>query len=103
MANIKLINLKKDKGVPFDLYIGRKNMWLGLEESKWHNPHPMKNEGSRPLALARYEEYVRSRPDLIAALPELEGKTLACYCVPKRCHGNILIELYEEFVVGKKS
>ena len=24
---------------------------------------------------------------------ELEGKILGCYCRPKRCHGNVLIDL----------
>ncbi len=101
MSNIKLVNIKKIPKQDYDLYIGRSNKWLGLPESKWHNPFFMKNEGQRPTVLKLYEEHIRSRPDLIAALPELSNKTLGCYCAPKRCHGNVLIELYEEFVEGK--
>ena len=26
-------------------------------------------------------------------LHELKGKTLGCFCKPKRCHGDILVEL----------
>lgn len=32
-------------------------------------------------------------PALLAALPELRGKTLWCYCHPKSCHGDVLREL----------
>jgi hypothetical protein len=101
MSNIKLVNIKKEPKESYDLYIGRINRWLNLPQSKWHNPFFMKNEGQRTTVLKLYEEHIRSRPDLIAALPELEGKVLGCYCAPKRCHGNVLIDLYEEFVEGK--
>ena len=102
-GNIRLINIKKDKE-PYDLYIGRANGYLGLEESKWHNPFPLKREGDRPMIIEKAEAYFRSRQDLIDALPELRGKTLACYCFNsdknegKHCHGQILIKLYDEFV-----
>ena len=95
---IKLANIKKE---PYDIYIGRENKWLGLESSKWANPFPMKNESMREEVLTKAEEYFRSKPDLIAALPELEGKTLGCYCAPKKCHGEILIKLYKEFINAK--
>jgi hypothetical protein len=29
----------------------------------------------------------------MAALPELRGKDLACWCAPERCHGQVLLEL----------
>ena len=28
-----------------------------------------------------------------AALPELRGKILGCWCAPKVCHGDVLVEL----------
>lgn len=31
-------------------------------------------------------------------MPELKGKTLACYCHPKKCHGHNIIDLYNELV-----
>ncbi len=45
---------------------------------------------------ARYEQWVRSQPELIAALPELEGKTLGCWCAPDACHGDVLARLAAE-------
>jgi len=101
---IKLANIKKKE--PYDIYIGRANRWLNLEGSKWANPFPLKRESDRDLIYDKAEEYFRSRPDLIEALPELEGKTLGCYCFSsttntgKKCHGQILIKLYEEFYVN---
>jgi len=105
-GNIKIINLKKDKGVPYDEYIGRANGWLGLAASKWANPYVLKKEAERGSTLEAYRAYVESRPDLIDALWELTGLTLACYCCTysggslegKKCHGIVLIELYNKYV-----
>jgi len=96
MCNIKIINIKKQKEEPYDLYIGRTNHWLDLEESKWANPFHMKNEGQREEVLRNYKSYILQTSTLYNSLHELEGKTLACYCSPKKCHGDILIELLEE-------
>ena len=43
-----------------------------------------------------YEVHVRRRPDLLAALPELAGKRLGCYCKPEACHGDVLVKLLRE-------
>ena len=102
MSNIRLINLKKDKGVTYDTYIGRANGYAGLPESKWHNPFVLERESDRDMILEKYREYILKRQDLIDALPELEGKTLACWCAPKKCHGHLLIELYEKFYEGRE-
>jgi len=29
----------------------------------------------------------------MAALPELRGKVLGCWCAPKACHGDVLVSL----------
>ena len=95
---ITRVNIK-DKPTPhYTLYIGRKNHWLDLEQSKWANPFIMKNEGQRAEVIAQYEAYIRSRPDLLKDLKELEGQILGCYCKSyKNCHGDVLIKLYKEF------
>jgi len=104
---IRLANIKKKE--PYDLYIGRANKWLNLEGSKWANPFVLKRESQREDILIQVEEYFRSRPDLIEALPELEGKTLGCYCFSsvtntgKKCHGHVLIKLYEEFYINRNN
>jgi hypothetical protein len=74
----------------YDVYIGR--------GSKWGNPFVIGVHGTRGLVMAKYRQHILSRPDLLAALPELKDKTLGCCCKPKPCHGDILVELVEERV-----
>lgn len=66
-----------------DVYVGR--------PSKWGNPG---------LSLPAYRALVLATPRLRAALPELRGKILACWCLPRRpCHADILIELADDPLV----
>ena len=77
------------------IYIGRANSFLGLPQSKWHNPFPMKNENERKEVLRKFLFYILDREDLLEDLHEIDGKKLICYCAPKYCHGDILIRLRE--------
>lgn len=72
---------------PHDIFIGR--------PSKWGNPFVLDVDGDRQTVINRYAGYLHSRPDLLAALPELRGKTLGCFCAPKPCHGDVLADLVE--------
>jgi hypothetical protein len=74
------------------VYIGRVARG-GYKQSKWHNPYPLHTEGDRATVLAQYRQYLLGQPGLLAALPELMGKVLGCWCLPKPCHGGVLIEL----------
>jgi hypothetical protein len=42
---------------------------------------------------------VRSQPQLTAALPEPEGKTLGCWCAADACHGDVLARLAAEHAI----
>ena len=64
--------------------------------SKWGNPFQMGRDGSRKQVIHMYEVHIRRRPDLLAALPELAGKRLGCYCKPEACHGDVLVKLLRE-------
>lgn len=70
---------------PYDVYIGR--------PSRFGNPFRIGRDGSRGEVVAKYEEWLTSQPELMAALPELAGKTLGCWCSPKPCHGDVLARL----------
>jgi hypothetical protein len=50
-----------------------------LPQSIWYNPFSVAQYGLEG-ALLRYREYLEKRPDLIALLPTLKGKTLGCWC-----------------------
>lgn len=102
MAATKVVNIKRRRGVgaAFDVYIGRamsRGGWR-LKGSKWANPYKIdlpgkKRDGTREEVIARYRVYLLGNPELRAALPELRGKVLGCWCLPKACHGTVLAEL----------
>jgi hypothetical protein len=73
---------------PSDVYIGR--------PSKWGNPFPITATEDRATVIAKYEMWIMTQPDLLAALPELRGKRLGCYCAPLPCHGDVLARLADE-------
>lgn len=89
---MKVVHCKKEK---YDVYIGR--------PSKWGNPYSHQRGtlaeflvDSRQEAIAKYEQYVRATPELLAALPELNHKILGCWCKPLPCHGDVLVSLVKE-------
>ncbi len=73
------------KREPYDVYIGR--------PSKWSNPFVIGKDGTRSQVIDKYREYLYNSLELMAALPELEGKVLGCWCHPQTCHGDVLAEL----------
>src|SRR5689334_3152024 len=56
-------------------------------------PISRRSHGDRDLVIAMYRRWLLQRPGLMAALPELRGKDLVCWCAPEECHGDVLIEL----------
>ena len=71
------------------IYIGR--------PSKWRNPFVIGKDGNREEVISKYKAMLCSRPDLVDdASIELKGAILMCYCKPKACHGDILVELIEK-------
>jgi hypothetical protein len=101
MSEGRVVHVSRE---PYDIYIGRTVMFQSSRPtfvgSKWGNPFRVP-KGYDVVAdpkniLRRYEEYVRSRPDLMAALPELRGKVLGCWCAPKPCHGDVLLRMAAE-------
>ena len=95
----------------YDLYIGRQRRWPEpLKRSFWANPYKLEGHGGKYTleeSLYLYELRVRSSPQMLESLHEVEGKTLACWCAPKDgtslvlgdpevCHGQVLLRLVEE-------
>jgi hypothetical protein len=101
-GEVSLVNLKTDPHADYDVYIGHQRpawMWKGgyyLPRSKWANPFNKayrRGEITVDEALERYEAHVLGDPELVAALPELRGKVLACWCSPGPCHGGVLARM----------
>jgi hypothetical protein len=71
----------------------------------WGNPYSHK-EGTLALyktktrkeSIEKYREYILNNEELLKRLPELENKVLGCWCKPKSCHGDVLVELLERKV-----
>lgn len=82
MIREKVVHCRKEK---FDVYIGR--------PSKWGNPFTIGKDGTREDVIRKYKKYIITNPDLLNSLYELKGKILGCWCSPKVCHGDVLIEL----------
>jgi len=64
--------------------------------SKWGNPFRIGRDGTREEVIEKYRQWIKTQPNLLAALPELRGKCLGCWCKPLPCHGDVLLELLEE-------
>ena len=83
---------KRDPNTPKDaVYVGR--------PSKWGNPFVMSKHEDRDEVVQKYKTYALSRyldhHDAFAheLHAELQGKDLVCYCAPKPCHADVLLEL----------
>src|SRR3954447_7860568 len=79
---------------PNEVYIGPTRD--GWRKSKWVNPFRVRHNASqdqRAYVIAIYRRWVQQQPDFLAALPELRGKDLVCWCAPEACHGDVLLEL----------
>ena len=62
--------------------------------TRWGNPFVIGRHGSREEVIERYRAWlwrkVKSGGISVAELAALNGKTLACHCHPKPCHGDVL-------------
>lgn len=67
----------------FDVYVGR--------PTKWGNPFVIGKDGDRDEVIRKYKAYLLEHPELVhAAMKELRGKVLACWCAPHACHADVL-------------
>lgn len=85
----------KDR-VPGAVYIGRAIPRFRLAGSPFANPFKIDKDGTRAEVIEKYRQWIQAQPDLLARLPELRYKPLACWCRPLACHGDVLIELLEQ-------
>jgi hypothetical protein len=83
----KVLNAKQvgKLSTPDRIYVGR--------PGKWGNPFVIGRDGARDDVIAKYCAWIVQQPSLMAALHELRGKTLVCWCAPERCHADVLLAL----------
>lgn len=79
----RVVHCKRD---PYDVYVGRPGFW--------GNPFKVGYDGTREAVIKKYRDWLLNQPDKIAAAKaHLRGKVLACWCAPKPCHGDVLLEV----------
>ena len=81
----RVVNLVRNK---YDVRIDR--------TTKWGNPFRIGPDGDRDEVCDKHEAWIQTQPQLLAALGELKGKRLGCWCAPLRCHGDTLAKLADK-------
>lgn len=81
-----------ERGIPTDaVYVGR--------PSKWGNPFQIGKDGSREEVIHKFRMYLKLPAHKHLqddAKRELCGKDLVCWCAPKPCHADVLMEIANE-------
>lgn len=114
VVNINKLSFEEKRalqaGDPQYIYIGRAHTLyagqLTLKKSKWASIHDTAIKdickqrkcgiaAAMQIAADQYRDELMGNPKLLAALPELCGKTLVCFCKPLPCHGDVLVDLIE--------
>lgn len=97
--------------IPYDVYIGRQGKG---QDGYFGNPVvagqpcPFCDEIHRlpgdtlPCFRAYMEFRVQNDEEFASKVKNLAGKTLGCFCKPKPCHGDVIVEWIERLQVTTK-
>ena len=85
----RVLNKYKDGFPKGSVYCGR--------PTKFGNPFEIGKDGDREEVIRKHREWLVTQQELIEAIKkELKGKDLVCFCKPKSCHCDILLEIANE-------
>lgn len=86
----KVVNIYKE---PYDVYIGRAGKG---KDGYFGNPIRLQKGEDAGATIEKYKEYFYDRlekdEEFKRRVLELKGKTLGCFCKPKPCHGDVIVE-----------
>lgn len=74
----RLVNVKE----LHDVYIGR--------PGEFGNPF---SSGTKAENIENYRIWILGQPKLLTEIRKLRGKTIACWCPPEPCHGDVIIQI----------
>jgi hypothetical protein len=111
----KYANVIEWENEPNHVNIGRKNVYQVEIDGKYipypavtsvfANSFTVEDHG-REEALSLYEKDMREQLEndskLVEKLLDLDGMTLGCWCCPEDCHGDIIVNLIEEYKTKSK-
>lgn len=67
--------------------------------TRFGNPFHLEEDGgeyTREESVQKYREWfkekIRDDPEFRGAVEDLQGDTLGCWCKPKKCHGDVILE-----------
>lgn len=99
MDGTKVVNIRNE---PFDVKICRtkgNTIPPAPEPGCFGNPFFLKDvndDEERNRVVEKYREYfynkINTDPEFYLAVMQLKGKRLGCFCAPKRCHGDVIVE-----------
>ena len=94
----RVINIKTKE--PYDVYCGRESLYYGLKESLFCNPFKIGQDGDRDEVLEKFKNYFYKRlgedDRFNYELWKLKGRVLACWCVPEKCHCQIIADFLDK-------
>lgn len=86
MTGTKVVHIRE----PHDVYIGRPSIW--------GNPYIIGPDGTRRQVIQKYRAWVSSmlqHSEFQTKVETLRGRVLGCYCHPRPCHGDVIVEYLE--------
>ena len=84
---MRVVNKYKEK---YTHYIGRGSIF--------GNPFVMGKDGNRKEVIMKYRHYLIDKKNVLRAIYNLpKDAVLGCFCKPKACHGDIIMQLYNNF------
>lgn len=86
-------NIKEVRSVSNYTYIGRGTIF--------GNPYHLHSERNRDKVIADYEKYVLNCPKVLKAISELPDKDLVCHCKPRKCHGDVILDIRNRMLAGE--
>lgn len=100
-----LVNITEAPYGAWDEYIGRRNDSYCVGKSEWANPFRLGEDGTREEVVEKYRDHLRdylgdseAGENRLGRFRDLEGKTLACWCVGQTddhtaCHGDVILDV----------
>lgn len=86
----KVVNLYKN---PYDVYIGRAGKG---QDGYFGNPIKLLPNEVSGATIERYKDYFYNRlendQEFKNKILSLKGKVLGCFCKPKECHGDVIVD-----------
>lgn len=78
---------------------GKEDVRMIDRSTEFGNPFRLEEDGgnhTREESVEAYREWfkqkLKSDPEFRESVQQLKGETLGCWCKPKKCHGDIILE-----------